>query len=192
MLVFNQTKNPVAFEHGTRRRPYEFEAYGPCEVPEEVFEHMKAQRFPVSVVPVPSPQKAAAVVDSERDATRADELEKLKAELSAARLEGDAAKDAATAAEKRREAAEGELATSQKTVLEQTERASRLEADCKASGELLGETARKCEEAEAAVKRLETEHADFVSRAQTEKSGLESDLAAAVAKLEETKKSKKG
>lgn len=152
MLVHNQTRNPLSFDHV--KRIYRFDPYGPCEVSEEAFEHMTLQRFPVSLVPRPPAEKAAAIVEDGRDAARGDEVEKLKNLLSRAESDAKASLAAATDAEKRREASEGELATAKTSLLEQTERANRFEKDLKAANDQLGDTARKLEESEQAMMRL--------------------------------------
>lgn len=152
MLVHNQIKQSIAFEHG--RETFKFAPHGACDVPEEAFEHMKLQRFPVAVSPVPPQEKAAAVVDEQRQAARSDEVVLLKADLDKTKAELQSATEAATASEKRREELAAELQASGKALLEETARADRIEGDRKAAEEMLSETARKLESAETEATKL--------------------------------------
>lgn len=176
MLVHNQTKHAISFDY--EKRTFRFEPYGPCEVPEMAFVHMKLQRFPVSIAPVPAPTKAAAIVDSATEAARGDEIERLKNKLTKVEAEAQSAKQAATAAEVRRDEVDVELQGTKKSLTEQTERAHRFEADLKACEEMLSDTARKLEESEGALKRLQS-GADAVGSAEPgPKSGTDGTTAA--------------
>lgn len=158
MLVHNQKKFPVEFDHG--RQKFKFGPHGACDVPEEAFEHMQLQRFPVALTPVPPQEKAAAVVEENRQAARGDEVTQLKASLDKTSAELQAARDALLAAEKRRDELLAEVAALGKSLLEQTERSGRLEADGKAATDLLAETARKLEDAETLAKKSQAEAAE--------------------------------
>jgi hypothetical protein len=155
MLVHNQIKQPIVFEHD--RQSFKFEPHGACDVPEDAFKHMRLQRFPVALTPVPPQEKAAAVVEENRQAARGDEVTQLKAALDKSTAETQAAKATLLDAEKRREELSVEIAALQKQLLEQTERAGRLEADGKAASDLLAETARKLEDSETLAKKLQSE-----------------------------------
>lgn len=147
MLLHNQTKHKL--EWIGAGRPYNWEPYGACEIPEEMVQPLLAQKFPVGLVQVTPERKASAAADDERAAVRSDEVLKLREALATAEADARTARDEVRSAEERRTQAEArseELSNRCNGLQRELEGA---QADAKAAEDLLRETTQKLELAEA-------------------------------------------
>lgn len=141
MLLYNQRREPLTWD--ARGKVYTWEPFGTCEVPDDLFPHIKAQKVPVDLAPVAPEIKAATVVDEQRSAARADEVLQLKEALRLAKADAASARQAAEDAESRRQDAESGLATAEKAIEHQKAVAKQFEDNLRACEELLADTSRK-------------------------------------------------
>jgi hypothetical protein len=141
MLLYNQKRHPLTWD--AQGKIYEWEAFGVCDVPDDLVPHVKSQKVPVDVAPVAPEIKAAVIVDEQRAASRSDEVLQLKEALRLAEADAAAARQAVESAEARKRDAEAETADAAKAIREEKARAAQFEADLRACEQLLADTSRK-------------------------------------------------
>jgi hypothetical protein len=146
MRLYNQTKNELEFSLAGEE--YHVKPFGAVNIPDQWIETCRTRRLPLDVSPVPAETKATAIVAEERDAARADEVNKLNEALrialaseAAAKEECEREKRALDAAAVVNEELRGELTQKAEDILT-------LEADLEAVRAELGATAQKLELAE--------------------------------------------
>lgn len=108
MILYNQIGKPVEFS--ALGKTYTWEGFGSCDVPEELFEHIKLEKLPIGLAPVPPKVKADIAFEAEMSKERSDAVRKLKNELETAHAEAAEFKAAIEAAEKRAKEAEDKAA----------------------------------------------------------------------------------
>lgn len=142
-LLHNQTSEPIEWKSGARL--FKWQPYAAAEVPSELVAPLRAQKFPVSEVPVTPERKAAAIAESEQIRIRSDEVTALRTQLALAKADVEAARQEVCAAEDRRSASEklAEGATAKALALESDLASTR--ADLKAAEELLREMTQRLE-----------------------------------------------
>lgn len=154
MLLYNQTKGPLRFDN-TDGVLIEWEPFGVAEVPDRLVADLKSQGFRVDVAPVPAETKAAVVAEDAASAQRRDAVEKLKSELAAARAAEAAAKATAEDALGQLGALKKAVASAEAEADAAQSKSELLAADKAALEELLTETAKKLESAEARIAQAE-------------------------------------
>jgi chromosome segregation ATPase len=142
-LLHSQVGEAIEWKSGGRQ--FKWQPYAAVEVPIELVAPLRAQKFPVSEVPVTPERKAAAIAESEQLRIRADEVNTLRNQLTLARADVDAARQEVCAAEERREASEqlAESMAAKSRSLENELASARL--DLKAAEELIREQTQKLE-----------------------------------------------
>lgn len=103
MLLHNQRGAVISYEF--RRKVYTWDAYGACEVPDELLEFLRLEGFPVDTSPVPPREKAERAAALITDDAKTAEIEKLRKDLADAEARFGEAKRSAETAELRATAA---------------------------------------------------------------------------------------
>ena len=157
MLTYNQKGFPIEWE--ALGQTYKWDPYGSCEVPEKLFEHIKLERLPIALTPVPPKVKADESVAKEQAAAQADTVRQLKGQLELAQAKAKEAASAVEAAEKRAAHAAGASS-------ELTSRVKLLEEQLRQAQSDAGEFEKMAAEAQAESAELRKQLASLEAQAK--------------------------
>ncbi|UOF77389.1 hypothetical protein [Caudoviricetes sp.] len=150
MLLHNQRNAVISWEADGRE--YTWQPYGACDLPDVFVPLIRAQGFPVDVVPVPPKEKAERAAAEQTDSEMALALEAARKETAAATVLVTEAKAAAEAADQRAATVRAELDAANERVRVLEEELRSVRGDSAAYEKLLSESAAKISKLEEELK----------------------------------------
>jgi chromosome segregation ATPase len=165
MLLHNQTGNRLLWE--ALGKTFAWDPYGPCDIPDDLVEHIKLEGFPVAATPVSPKEKAQRAVESQHDGEKDAEIKRLRSSLEDAEARVTEAERAVqSAATRQAEAMQSELAATSAAELLRQKLATAKDEITEYEA-MLSKAAEELDESRSRAKVLEQQ----AQQAQTRKAG---------------------